>query len=216
VATGLTVREPTTTLTDVALAIVGGWFSLALVLQPHTQATHLWAEAFGCGAIGALLGAVAHGFVDHLSPRAHGLVWKGSLMCAGAAAIVFAAAAARSATPAPMRGDIVLSQVDLIVPVAFIAVALYVVAVIFRPTFATAAVASSMALGAMLIAAIFIARSSPAGSAWLMTAVALSAVGFTVQWARISVHRYLNHNDLYHLLQLVALVCLYLAAVTLT
>jgi hypothetical protein len=207
VATRLAVREPTTTLTDLALALVGGWFSLALVLRPHTQAAHLWAEAFGCGAVGALFGAIAHGFGDRLSTRGQGLVWKAALMCTGAAAIIFAAAAAQRVAPA---------RTDLIVLIALFGVALYVVAVVLRPTFATAGVASSLALGAILIAAIFIARSSTAGAAWLGAAVGLTALGFALQRAGIAVHEHLNHNDLYHVLQLAALVCLYRAALTLT
>ena len=97
-----------------------------------------------------------------------------------------------------------------------IALAVYVVLVIVRPTFGITALVSVVSLTAIFVSAIAISRSSPTASAWILAGVALTAFGFWIQRARISLHRHLNNNDLYHVLQLIALICLYRAAVTLT
>jgi hypothetical protein len=207
VAARIALREPTTTLTDLALAVVGSWFAVDLVLQPHPSAAHAWAEAFGCGALGGLFGAIVHGLADYLSPRTQRVFWHAALIFTGAGAIIFAVAAGQSAAP---------SQEDLIMRAGLIALAFYVVAVIARPTFATAALVSFVALAIVLVSAFAISRSSIGAAAWIVAGVGLTGFGFGLQRARVSLHRHLNNNDLYHLLQLAAFVCFYRAAIALT
>lgn len=201
------LREPTTTLTDLALALVGSWLALSLVLRPHEQATHLWAEAFGCAAGGGLFGAIAHGLPDYISKTMHRVFWTGAMLCAGVAAVGFAVAVGLVAAPA---------YEDWIAGIGLTAAVVYAVAVIIRPTFAKAAIVSVLALAALLLSAAAISRFSPRAAAWLVAAVALTGLGFGLQRARVSLHRHLNYNDLYHLLQLIAFVCLYRAAIELT
>lgn len=186
---------------------MAGWFALSLVLEPHRPAAHAWAEAFGCGALGAFFGAMSHGLAGQLSPRVQRTLWRAALIFTGAAAIMFAVATGQSAAP---------RQEDLIMGAGLIALAVYVVLVIVRPTFGITALVSVVSLTAIFVSAIAISRSSPTASAWILAGVALTAFGFWIQRARISLHRHLNNNDLYHVLQLIALICLYRAAVTLT
>lgn len=201
------LREPTTTLTDLALGIFGGWLALSLVLRPHEAAVHLWAEAFGCAAGGGFFGAIAHGLPDYISKGAHRVFWTGAVLCTGIAAIIFAVAAGLAAAP-PYDA--------WIVGVGLTTAALYAVAVIIRPNFAKAAIVSVVALAALLLSAAAISRFSPRAAAWLVAGVALTGLGFGVQQARISLHQHLNNNDLFHLLQLGAFLCLYRAAIVLT
>jgi hypothetical protein len=201
------VREPATAITDLALGIIGGWLALSLVLRPHQPAVHLWAEAFGCAAGGGFFGAIAHGLTDYISKTMHRVFWSAAVLCAGVAAIGFAAAAGVAAAPA---------YEDWIVRVGLAAALLYAVGVIVRPTFVKAVIVSVVALAAILLSAAAISRFSPRAAAWLVAGVALTGVGFGLQRARISLHRHLNHNDLYHLLQLGAFLCLYRAAIILT
>src|SRR5688572_5181226 len=201
------LREPTTTITDLALAIIGGWLALSLVLRPHEPAVHLWAEAFGCAAGGGLFGAIAHGLPDYISKGTHRVLWTGAVLCTGVAAIIFAVAAGMAAAPA---------YEEWIIGLGLIAAALYTVAAIIRPTFEKAAAVSAVALAAILLSAAGISRFSPSAAAWMVAGVALAGLGFGVQRARISLHRHLNHNDLFHLLQLGVFLCLYRAAIILS
>jgi hypothetical protein len=201
------LREPTTTITDLALAIIGGWLALSLVLRPHEPAVHLWAAAFGCAAGGGFFGAIAHGLPDYISKAMLRVFWTGAVLCTGVAAIIFAAAAGLAAAPA---------YENWVVGIGLTAAAVYAVAVIVRPTFGMAAIVSVVALAAILLSAAAVSRFSPPAAAWLVAAVALTGVGFGLQRARISLHRHLNNNDLFHLLQLGAFLCLYRAVIVLT
>jgi hypothetical protein len=51
-----------------------------------------------------------------------------------------------------------------------------------------------------------------AGHRWLKGAVAVSLVGLAVLVLKLGPHRHFNHNDLYHLIQMAGLYCLYRGA----
>jgi len=79
----------------------------------------------------------------------------------------------------------------------------------------------SIALGATLLVAAG-ARSAlypgtrdesrrRAGHLWLKRAVATTLVALVLLVAQVSIARHFNHNDLYHVIQMVGLLCLYLA-----
>ncbi|HJS73390.1 MAG TPA: hypothetical protein VJ921_03810 [Vicinamibacteria bacterium] len=51
-----------------------------------------------------------------------------------------------------------------------------------------------------------------AGHRWLKRAVAVSLVGLAVLVLKSAPHRHFNHNDLYHLIQMGGLYCLYRGA----
>jgi hypothetical protein len=51
-----------------------------------------------------------------------------------------------------------------------------------------------------------------AGHRWLKRAVAVSVAGLAVLVLKLAPHRHFNHNDLYHLIQMAGLYCLYRGA----
>jgi hypothetical protein len=53
-------------------------------------------------------------------------------------------------------------------------------------------------------------------NAWIVTGVAVSALGALVQASGLAPHRHFNHNDLYHVIQLAAMFLLYRGARRLT
>ena len=54
------------------------------------------------------------------------------------------------------------------------------------------------------------------GVRWLRWAVAVSLVALLVLVAKFSLHRYVNQNDIYHVIQMDGLYCLYQGALNLT
>jgi hypothetical protein len=50
------------------------------------------------------------------------------------------------------------------------------------------------------------------GILWLKRAVLVSLIGLAVLVGRLSIHRHFNQNDLYHIVQMAGLYCLYRAA----
>ncbi|MGC8762950.1 MAG: DUF6962 family protein [Acidobacteriota bacterium] len=92
------LTERTTALTDLLVAAAAGGASLRLLLAGQKR-TGLWASALGTAAAAALLGGAAHGLV--LPPTLfHGL-WRGIYALLAAAVAFAAAAAGREALGAP-------------------------------------------------------------------------------------------------------------------
>ena len=65
---------------------------------------------------------------------------------------------------------------------------------------------ATTALAIVLVGAVYetVQRRAP-GMAWLIAGVLVSLVAGLVQARRLALHRQFNHNDLYHVIQMVAL-----------
>ena len=72
------------------------------------------------------------------------------------------------------------------------------------------------ALAVLLAGALYaLARWRAPGMGWLIGGVAVSLVAGLVQARRIAVHRHFNHNDLYHVIQILALYLVFRGGVLL-
>jgi hypothetical protein len=66
------------------------------------------------------------------------------------------------------------------------------------------------ALIAVLLAAWIVAPSGLTPAAWWITAaVAVALVAAVIQYAHLAPHEHFNHNDLFHVVQMVAIYLLY-------
>ena len=82
----------------------------------------------------------------------------------------------------------------------------YLVSVARRPQFRLAAADHVATLAVLLAAALFtVARWHAPGMGWLVAGVGVSLIGVLVQGRHVAIHRHFNHNDLYHVIQMVAL-----------
>ena len=92
----------------------------------------------------------------------------------------------------------------------------YLVSVARRPTFRVVAADHVGTLVVLLAGALYaIARWRAPGMGWLVAGVAVSLVALLVQVRRIAFHRHFNHNDLYHVIDMVALYVFFRGAVQL-
>lgn len=51
-----------------------------------------------------------------------------------------------------------------------------------------------------------------AGVSWLRKGILVSAIGIALMVAKVSFHKHFNHNDIYHVIQMVGLWCFYRGA----
>ena len=93
--------------------------------------------------------------------------------------------------------------------------AAYGVWLVGRPIFLFAIVAYAAAL-AVLVAIRLRVRPLDASGRLVLWGVAVSVVAAAIQQSGWSIHRYFNHNDLYHLIQVAAMLLLYRGARRLT
>jgi hypothetical protein len=197
--------EQTTAVTDLVLAGVALACLIALRRVRHVARwkVDVWSWVVGLVAIAALLGTVAHGF--QLDERLQDLIWQPIFLALGLAVGLFVVAAV-----VDWRGGSAARSVlplMLIVGVAFFALTRFV-----RGTFLVfvlyEAVAMLFALG---VYGALTARRQLSGAAWVSAGIVLNMIGAAIQATEsvtISVGVPFDHNGVFHLVQMVAVVVL--------
>ena len=194
-----------TVLTNVVLAIVA--FVLAARLAYHS-ATEGSASG-GCIAGGllatsfaAILGAIAHGVDPARESALRARFWRGALYATGFIGATTMASVAFFAVDGTAR--------TVILGLAGLKLLAFMVRVARRPEFRVAAADYGAALAVLFAAAVYAAfRWRASAAPWLIAAVLVSLVAGVAQARRVGFHRHFNHNDLYHVIQLVALYAFY-------
>lgn len=178
------MSEPTTVLTDYALAAVSIFLGLKLI-----EKSKLWAVAFLALALGALLGGTWHGFWQS------DLLWKATTLSVGVASFGMVAGSASAVTTGGLRSALI----------AFAAVKLiaYAAWMLYHDDFiwVVADTASALLIVAILHAWRF--------SGWILAGVAVSVLAGLAQASGFALHARFNHNDLYHVLQIAAMFLFY-------
>ncbi len=201
--------EPDVTLTDFALAIECAFFVVVL------SATSRWGLPFqtafvfffACNSLASFFGGLAHGYYPnrHRSPGA--LLWRGSLLTIGASTIAIWAIGAQLLFSPEVTGFITPGAIGAFLIYAYFlvtrfppflwAVAFYLPAVFFM-------------LAAFVIA---YSRSGEQEMLFGLTGAILTLVAAIIQRVKIKLHpRYFNHNALYHAVQAIAFLMIFLAA----
>ncbi len=203
------IAEPDVTLTDFGLALECALFAVLLHRsREDAGSVRAWFVAFFAAlAAAALLGGVVHGFLYQQGTFAHSLVWNMVLIAIGIAALSAWMIGSRFA---------VARQIDRLVRGLAIALfAAYCIIVLFvRNTFAVAVIHYLPAVFFLFFAfahAFFRSGRPHLFAALIGLSMTLVAAG--VQQMGIAVHPvYFDHNALYHAIQAVAVLVLFLAA----
>ena len=183
----MTISEPMTLITDYLLAAVTAWLCFLLFRHHAGQASRkLWALAFAALAIGALLGGTWHGFLQH------DLLWKATLLSLGGASFAMLAGSAVAALSGAARA--------LVIGFALAKLAVYWIWMLRRDEFIFVVIDTGVAFAA--VAALHLWRFNP----WILAGVAVSIAAALVQASGFALHEHFNHNDLYHLVQLAAML----------
>jgi hypothetical protein len=205
------IVEPVTVATNVVLALLAFWLSARLAYYASAEgakAAGAMAGGLMATACAAVLGAVAHGIDPRIDPALRQRMWRGALHAMGLIAVAGVMAVAFFAARGPARTAILLFATAKLV--------WYTVRVARRPEFRVAALDYGGALAILLAGAVYAwARWSEPGASWLVAAVLVSLVAGVVQARRFGFHRHFNHNDLFHVIQIVALYLFYRAGLLL-
>jgi uncharacterized membrane protein len=198
------IAEPTTMLTDYALAGVTGWLAYSLFRAREDQrARSLWALAFAALALAAALGGTWHGFAPAFSGIAALLGWKATVLCVGIASFGMLAGSAISTTAGNVR--------NLLLVIAAVKLAVYSGWMAGHSEYIYVIVDTGTAL--VLIAALHLWPAfRDRASRWILAGVGVSVLAAGVQASGFALHRHFNHNDLYHVIQIVAMILFYAGA----
>jgi hypothetical protein len=200
--------EPAVALTDLGLAFESAIFAALLARRACNAVLQRWFMVFFSSlALAALMGFVSHGFIADKASGLHTAVWATILLAIGTVALAAWAVGARLLWPAATALRVTRAAAMLGI--------LYVAVVLAGYRFFVTAIVFYLPATLFLLTALVIHyRRTPA--AHLLAGVfgmLLTFVAVVVQQARIALHpMYFDHNALYHLIQAVALLLVYLAA----
>jgi hypothetical protein len=184
----MTIQEPMTLATDYLLAMSAVVFAAGL-----WRLSRLWSLAFLCTAIASLAGGSYHGFGPMLEPIVAAALWKLTLFAVGCASFFLLTGTSRSLA--------VFAAIKLVV---------YASWMITHDDFVW--VIADYGSTLLIVGAVFLARwlrqRDPA-TPWVLASIIVSVIAALVQQSEFALHRHFNHNDLYHLIQVVALWLLY-------
>jgi hypothetical protein len=208
------ITEPTTLATDYLLAVFTAWLARRLALASRvaewngfierTGAQQWWSVAFLATAVAGAAGGTVHGFQQVLARSVTNLLWLATLE-----SLVVAAFAVVSAAIVLIGwGRTATFAATFAAAVAFGSYGLWIVK---NPVFVAAIAAYGVAF-AVLLAVRLRVRPLDRGGRFLIAGIVVSAVAAAIQQSGLSLHRYFNHNDLYHVVQAVGVWLLYRAA----
>jgi hypothetical protein len=178
------MNEPVTVLTDYALAAVSVVLGFRLL-----ERRKFWALAFLALALGALLGGTWHGFWQSDA------LWKATTLSVGVASFGMVVGSALQTT----RGAVLRTLVAL----AAIKWALYTAWMIGHDDFIWVVLDTGVAL--LIVGALYLWRFN----GWMLAGVAVSVLAGAAQASGIRLHEHFNHNDLYHVIQIGAMLAFY-------
>jgi hypothetical protein len=202
------LSEPTTTLTDYAIAIVAAIFAVCLGRSGWSNqqlSVRLWSVAFAFVAMAAALGGSWHGFGLWLGTPLKQQLWQAMLYALSLASIAMLTGTIVSTVSPPLQRWLLLGAVGKSL--------LTWIELLRSPRFETAAIDYLVAMGMVLLLQLRSLSGLPTSSAaWLVAGILVSGLALGLLNSGLTLAPAFNQNDLYHLVQLVGLGLLYQGA----
>jgi hypothetical protein len=180
----MTIHEPMTLATDYLLTIAAAVFAIRL-----WRTNRQWALAFLFTAAGSFFGGTYHGFAPVVGVLTANVLWKLTVFSIGLASFFLVLGSGRAL--------LLVALVKLIVYMSWMTV---------HSEFVWVVIDYGIAL--LIVGVVQLVRRGPS-TPWVIGSIVVSVLGALVQMSRLTLHEHFNHNDLYHVIQLVALWLLY-------
>jgi hypothetical protein len=199
------IHEPMTMATDYLLALCAIWWGWRLVIsgaRDGETVRKVWGSFLFATALAAITGGTYHGFSAHLSPLLLAILWKTTVMAIGVASFLVLVSIALARFHGFARKLVItIGAVKLLFYLAWMSVHDEFVWVIldYAPTM----------LFILVVETWHAAVRRQPSSRWIAGGIVVSFIAAGIQASGFTLHRHFNHNDLYHVVQIVALYLLY-------
>lgn len=197
--------EPTTMLTDFVMSLAAAWFAYRLFGRKRQAGSRHWAWAMAFTAAAAALAGIYHGFRDAWAP--------GTLAVLDYATTISLVVASYCVLVGTSKGYARRTGQMWLARLAFVLAGFFAVLGLFKPDFIYLIIDYGVSLAVVLY--LSVRRRRLPASSWLIAGVSVSIVGAMVQMARLAPAPWFNHNDLYHLIQILGLYLFYRGALLL-
>ena len=199
------ISEPTTMLTDYALAALAvwlGWRLLGSGRRTGERSRMLWGLSLLGMALAATAGGTSHGFAAYLGGVETSWAWKVTVFSTGLSSAAMLAAA----VTARLAGAARLAILGLVIA----KLALYLAWMSVHDDFLFVIYDYAPSMLAVVALLALPGRDAPLpGAGWVAAGVAVSFAGAVVQQSGFALHHHFNHNDLFHVIQMVGVWLLY-------
>ncbi len=206
------IYEPMTAFTDLLITLLGSYFAwkLFLLYGQSTAGVHLyWGLAFVMVSIGALLGAVSHGVGPHFAPFVKNTLWKLTTLSIGGVSVFFLMTVIHH-----LPG---LSLVFWIKWIPVLAYLIYFCVILVNDQFLNVILFYVPIMIIVLMTMLYSQFSlGTVGSGYISIGIIISFIGAGVQASRLGLHQHFNHNDIYHVIQMIGMGFFYHGATLLT
>jgi len=200
----LNITEPSTLLTDYVLgtlcAVLAGrlWAAADATRQ---RAVRVWSMAFVATAFGSLFGGTYHGFQLMLGEPIAAVVWTLTTITVGVAACLLLTAALLASVSPHVR--------PWLLAIVWTQFAVYVAWMLRHDAFFYVIVEYGSAMLCVLALMVTPRLRGSEAARWVIAGIGVSILAALVQQSGFDLHRNLNHNDLQHLVQMIAVWFLY-------
>ena len=199
------ITEPMTLATDLVL----GTFAIALSLRLRKRtegqeryAARWWALALFFAGLAAIVGGCWHGFTEWLSPLTAWVLWRITVWSVGAGGCAMLLGTIQARIPRARRQPLRI--------LALAQFAIYAGWMLFHHEFIFVIIDYGLAMVVVLLVHGWAwVRSRRTADGWILAGVAVSVVAAAVQALELAPHPHFNHNDLYHVIQMVGLWCFF-------
>jgi hypothetical protein len=197
----VTITEPATLVTDWLVAALAVGCALRIAARERGLALRLWRAAFSLLAIAAFAGGAVHGFRPHLAAWALTVLWKVTVLSLGAAVSLLLAGGIVAVVRGRARA--------VLIGATLLQLAAYVPWMLFHDGYGWVLLETIVCLGGLGLLQVLAWRRREPGAAWIAAGVAVSFLAGLVQATGVGLHHHVNHNDLYHVIQMLGLLLLY-------
>ncbi len=197
------IAEPMTALTDLILCVLSLTFGIRL-RGGKSRALSLWSFAFLASGLGSLTGGLYHAFQPVLSPLLLLILWKITAAAVGAAGLLlFCGSTQGLASQRMARATSIAASVLFVTYLAWMTT---------HDEFIYIIVFYGLLMLATLVICTARYRIAPRACALIISGIAIAALAAVVQASHIDPFTHFNHNDLYHVIQMVSLYVMYRGA----
>jgi hypothetical protein len=194
------ITEPVTLLTDYLLSIECLVFAVLLYCQAKNETPILlWAISFFTIAFAAATGGTYHGFIQSLSVPISSTLWKITLYSIGVSTLCMLSAMVLVALKGKMRTFFLL-----LAAIQFLAFV-----ILIRRSYEYKYVIHDYVPAMAVILALCILRLNRPYAIWIIAGILVSFAAAGIQLSGFTLHRNFNHNDLYHVIQMIGMYLLF-------
>ena len=199
------VSQPITLATDYALGLTALAGAILLARKrrgPGSLPARLWAAGFACVSAAAFLGGTWHGFAPALPAVASAALWKATMAGTGLASFFLVAGAA--------FGSVGRRPAAWLTAAAAGKLGVFLLWAAFHDEYDGVVVDTALAMAAILLLQLvaWLRRRAPSAP-WIAGGILVSLAAAAVEAIGLSPGGPFSHDDLYHVIEIVALLLLY-------